>query len=552
MLSLSSTGVVSSVSTSVSSFASQSLSATSSATSMTSSVPSTSSAATSSISPSPSTSSTSSAIPSPTGSAVNAAAMSSKHSATFYIGVILGAIVGFVCIVAFIAWFFRVCLQRNEESESSEPWPWDKEDRDRRLESGLQDPHGLDEGRWPVHSMLAKRPPAEEVGYSRQDAFGIQYPIGAVIKDGVVHGTPRSSLLQGGPLHPALHGTPKSIRTPFVPVLNPHQSVPDLAPDIGRLQVTNHVPGDVSSGDESSRANSRQGLEVPKPHGSTLRVLNRDNGVMMNVPLTPMQHKSPHRRNNPCLTDAPLPFPGQTQRKLSEISQTSQKSVGWAASIRSNIANAFNVVVGSQSSTGSVDQHPASNTANGPASDRLQIPVVRLEHVDDDNSRGYWDDLSAWMSNQSFTPQPPAATPARLTDPYSQIPAALTRRTPKLNNTAPKSPVPPPLCRTTTSESALDAQECRQELNAIRRSQKIKRGMITKAPLTGGTSSLSVASSVSRTSSASSGPLTEQEKLARKVLRERRRRVLGMQGANVKSTPMQSSRIPVSVAHCER
>ncbi|KAH8077078.1 hypothetical protein BXZ70DRAFT_705771 [Cristinia sonorae] len=467
--------------------------------------------------------SSTSSNPPPTGGALNAAAVASKHPVSFYLGVALASIVGFACIAAFIAWCFRKCAKRDENDyESTDPWPWDKDNRDHHLESGLQDPYALDEGRWPVHDMLAEPPTAPDSGYTHRDPFGIQYPNHAAVRDGAPRDSPRNQIMRAGaPLHPALHGTPCSVKTPFVPVHAAHQSVPDLAPDIGKLQVTNHMPGDVSS-DEGSRANSRPGVSFLNPGATPMQVFNRDNGMMLNIPLTPMQPKPP-MHSLATNKEAQLPLPGQTQRKASQ-GALSERSAGWAASIRSNLAHAIQAVVGNSNSTSSADELLPKKTEDLSASmsqdigdslsspgrlayDLSENPIVCLEPVQD-SGHGDWDDLSAWMTNEKFTPKPPGS-------------AALDKQL----------VAHPPLCRNTTSESIIGAEERRQNLQALRRSRKAtKRSVKHRPALYGRMSSLSMCSEMSRASSTASGLLTKQEEYARIALRERRRRVLEMSG----------------------
>ncbi|TCD65174.1 hypothetical protein EIP91_003030 [Steccherinum ochraceum] len=405
--------------------------------------------------------------------------------------------------------------------------------------------------------MLAERPPTQEVGYTHRDPFGIQYPTGTAFQQGIVQGTPRNPVIRSsGPLHPALkaQATPKSLQTPFVPVpYAAHQSVPDLAPDIGRLQVANHMPGDVSSGDEGgSRANSREGGEPSRAQATPMQVYNRDNGVLMNVPLTPAHPAIQVTRAISESDEPPLPLPGQTRRM--SLSHNWDRPAGWAASIRSNLAHAFNTVVGAQPSTSSTDElltrrgDEALSTSRGESGDAssfgklayggLEVPAVCFDEVSE--SAKDWDDLSAWMTNQKFTPVPSshsAVIPPNASG--TPVPAALFKRTPRASNGAlpQATPVQPPLCRSTTTESVQGAKDRRRDLNALRRSRKSSKrdsAKLHRPTLAGKLSSLSVGSEMSRVSSASSA-LNEQEKFARRALRERRRRVLEMSGRGLDS-----------------
>ncbi|KAI0369533.1 hypothetical protein BV20DRAFT_353680 [Pilatotrama ljubarskyi] len=293
-----------------------------------------------------SASDTTSAATTPT-ARVNSASQSgaSDRTTSFYIGIAFAAIAGVGLIVAVLTWWLRIRRSRSRRRKLNRmtTWPWDHDrfgGRQLSLEGGLGI-HGLGS------EMLQHSRLGSPVSIARDD-FTKTHPFPV--------------------LPPPVH---TQVGSPYVtiPLHGAHQSVPDLAPDLGSLQITNLTPGDLSSGGESSRASTALGMlhTYPAEYGTPFQphrpcFLGVENGGL-DVPWSPLRVRRSRTaaaqtpEGKPAFDaeklDGPLPYPGDISvsadahppARLPEDRQAS-----WAASLRSNFLNAFNAVVGANPS----------------------------------------------------------------------------------------------------------------------------------------------------------------------------------------------------------
>ncbi|CAL1698625.1 unnamed protein product [Somion occarium] len=479
-----------------------------------------------------STASTMSLASSSTHAAINAA-VASHHITTLYFGVVVGVIAAIAIICALVAWLFRIRSKRSKcgtPREQMDNWPWDSDGDDRHLENGIHDWHQKSATQLKLGGSHTRSP---------RGLFELPYPE-ALNQNGGSYGTPRSPS-QTIP-HPTIH-------------INTNQSVPDLAPDLGRLQVTNYMPGDISSCDEASRANSRQetaseyGSPLPALHASRPRFLALGEGAL-EVPWAPKRdasEKVAERLHH-------LPSSGASSTSLH---QPKAMPEGWAASLKSNIVNAFHVVVGSstpdppgdnlthaperrdtRSSTRSeesvnekLDESPSRKNTTTSVRSNYAHGMVRLGSLRHNGSDD-WDDLSAWMSGEGsvvLPEQPPLAviktrsrtqpgTLSRASSTYSGSEGASPER-----DHAPSLSIPPPLSRQSSSYSPpIDTLgERKKSMLKPRKTTRKSRRPILKSRMSSKYSVLSVGSDMSRASSFYGDKLTEDEKFASLALRER-------------------------------
>lgn len=465
-----------------------------------------------------------------------------------HVGIAIGAIAGIISIMALAIWFTRTRnrAQRKAISNNS-TWPWDRDDQ--RLEGGFG--HGFAfRSAWVGGNDEPKR-------------CDVRCPPGVVDKE---HVLPSSYNV---PVGHSLY--------PTVQVPGAHGSVPDLAPDLGRrLQIANLVPGDVSSGD-SSRATSRANSIVrrssmlsrrtaqhwtPPPVDTASRPLENGYGLAI------FEEKD--------ITDLPqLPFPGQ------DLGQPMQPTVlsaqeGWAASLRNNVVNAVQSVLWSNPNapddtytvrpTRGSRQSSLQGRAGGPSrrsSVRSKPPSRRNstsgqlppadptygadpEELADRLERAMYAVSEELEGEDTTVLRPPAAliktrdraaaseSLSRASSVYSNASSGATRD-PFASEAVPALPELPSLSR--TGSDASFSQAVLGKGLSVRKSKRVSRVRGPRPALSRQStsrSSCSVGSDMSRSSSTASGPLTENERYAQRILRERRKRVTTAKMQSVK------------------
>ena len=535
---------------------------------------------------------TSSGATSATAAVSNSRTLSAQRTEQLYLGIVFGSIAGLALIVALVAWCFNIrskAKQRTEEN--SDQWPWDRDDR--LVEEGY-------------HSSNVNN---SELGHGHPDDWGLpKVPGGRGSEMKTI------DLLESLPQPPVLRypppgavrgrdynwngmGTlstpiPPSMSYPTVLVHNANQSVPDLAPDLGRLQVANYVPGDTSSCDGASRAESTQGTlsNIGSPIPNTPR--SRHNGLGQGENMAPGSPWAPLRVGNSSLTrlrnyggkgPALSPTFGAAERirpgdPPSSTPSGSSSQEGWASSIRSNIVSAFHAVVGGTNSTPEGDYltraplrtarrleenqskplseifpRGVSNSSGDSVSpevrttkkvdgssltSRLKISEESLASSEDDDAMKYLPVMTKSGVVHELSVIPPAMA-SRSSSVYSEESAARSDRT---SSTPPQLPQIPPMSRSSTSTSSwgdYDLQRKGLKQSRISRSRARKKSSrkIRRPTLKSRMSStsaysgiMSAGSDMSRTGSASSssGGPLDDQELLAKMALRERRKRLMM------------------------
>ncbi|KAI0937930.1 hypothetical protein AcV7_003263 [Taiwanofungus camphoratus] len=508
--------------------------------------------------------------------------ISSTHRASVYIGIAFGAIAAVAFVGVLFVWWMRIRRRtRHRALESTTTWPWDRDilGSSGNVEAGIDTStvhNGL--GLWDIHEPMRREP--------SHGLFGSGFTEGHHISS--VDGS-------SYPLPPAPIHTDARLANPYptIQIHSANSSVPDLAPDLGRLQVANLMPGDVSSGDEASRAGSSLDM-APMPRtlssecgtpfepmaGGRPRFLGLG-GSGLAVPWAPLRpRRQPSRMSGLGIEVTsekdwvPLPYPGDTH------AQNGPEVGGWAASLKSNLVNAFNAVVGASGTGGSVSdhltrpphrrkrsrkskRHESVETYKGMLSrgstmrstgasvkdwtleetrDGAGVVHIRLPDVS--------DDVSNWLSDTIFEndiQKPPTAvlkshnhellsahpteSVTRASSVYStmslgspELPASrIATDPPRLPSIPPMSPTSTPCSTSHTRKSTrYRRHETRKKTHRSRRPTYMTRASSSHSAAT------SVGSEMSCQSSARSERLTYAEEFAKKMLRERRKRVMEM------------------------
>ncbi|KAI0673231.1 hypothetical protein C8Q78DRAFT_710255 [Trametes maxima] len=296
----------------------------------------------------------------------------SDRATSFYIGVAFAAIAGVGLVVAVLAWWLRIRSRtRRRKLTRMATWPWDHDrfgGRQLSLEGGLGI-HGYDPSML-QHSSYSS--PTVTAGvYGGDDSASFPHaPLPAHTLPTADTGSPYVTV--------SLHGA--------------HQSVPDLAPALGVLQIANMAPGDrLSSGSGYASGSEGDcgralgpantfpagygtpfmprrpcflgvadgGLDVP---WAPLRV-RRSGTTGLHKPTAAANPQTNEKRVDLAASDGadmtevklddtlslelPLPYPGDFAVPADAPSHIDpEKREGWAASIRSNLLSAYNAVVG--------------------------------------------------------------------------------------------------------------------------------------------------------------------------------------------------------------
>ncbi|KAL7278785.1 hypothetical protein ACG7TL_007794 [Trametes sanguinea] len=484
-----------------------------------------------------------------------------------YIGIAFAAIAGAGLIVAILAWWLRTrSRSRRRAMSRMTSWPWD--------------PDRLGSGRHP----------------SLEGGLGIRAERDMVERGGVLR-SPMSPIAASGhafPAFPPPAHTQGGYGSPYVTVQlhDAHQSVPDLAPDLGTLQITNFAPGDHSGG-ESSRASTAPLNSFSAEYDTPLqlqrpRFLGVDNGGL-DVPWKPLrvrrlgstrtQHEEPIGHGEKLEDSLPLPYPQDIAVAADGPPVAhDQRQESWAASIKMNLVNAFNAVVGgnpSQVSTGNDTftyaphrnsqrnqksppraPHDASTSVERSGTMRSDATGWSLEEMQEGagivHIRGASGQSCALPAEDPFADHiqlpPPAFIPQRdvNSDLLSAVPPGSVTRASSMYSTASfegpiericdEPPRLPTIDSLTREASGQEAQAQLQDVKVQRRqgktqrhkqSRRARRPTLLTRKSSSQNSAMSVGSEMSRTSSTES-ELTDGERFAKHALRERRRKVMEM------------------------
>ncbi|KAI0087503.1 hypothetical protein BDY19DRAFT_994830 [Irpex rosettiformis] len=424
----------------------------------------------------------------------------SKHGTSLSVAVAFAVLAGFAIVVALIVWFTRIRAKSRRQALSERTtWPWDHDGR--QLESNYPVSHyGRNEQNAPsLHSVLP-------------------LPPGLVGRDEVMHSS---------------HYVPMP-QSPYRLVSNDlHQSVYDLAPEMGSLRVANYVPGD-------SRATSRLGTMAGQQSGSS----EGQNASLDEFAM--LKHPWPSSRNNSdssFITEEkkdPYYFSNvePTQQHIGMPSTKVSPPDNWVSSLRSNIFNAFQVVVGGPYTEPDRDCYTAKPVKVAPASRQVAQAISRHNsarshtaltrqcsgtgRVIDSNN------LSAWLSGPSRQ-QHDADTN------LSVPPLAIVKDRDRDRSTLSRASS----VYSTASASRVDSQSTGFELPHIPMSRSGSQSSLQQAFQGKGlhhemaldtdeaagpirNRAHSVRPSISRTASSQSDALTEQEQYASDILKGRK------------------------------
>lgn len=439
-------------------------------------------------------------------------------------GIAFAAITAAGLLIALCLWFYRIHTRSRRDTRRKKTfWPWDRKNDD--PEGGIGIENGYDYGRFGARGDGVKE--------DRVDGE-LPYPV-----------YPASQALH-------VNGLP-ILASPYRPVQPRLHSIPDLERDLGRLQVANYVPGDVSS-DDGSRANSRQGVTLtdpavaPSPATGSWTVYGPEDGFQN--PWPPLRTQSGHGlgimdEKDPSFLEPPPLATGNETLPSMKLAQD-----GWAASLRSNIMNAFQAVVGAPPAVVEDNftraperraERTDENGANAALSRRNSLESKQAAHEPSDSDGLSADHVPVLLPDHDHDPsclcewlkqpqKPPLATDAFLGVPSPALiggsPISIYAFSPNDLAPSPHLAIPPVPVSRAGSVSSLH--------HAIRRKQ-LQRGKSKKAAPRHTTldrmyssSQCSVGSEMSRApsqASTASGPLSDQEQFAVRMLRERRKRV---------------------------
>ncbi len=414
---------------------------------------------------------------------------------------------GFALVVSLVVWFTKIrAKSRRQELVERTAWPWDHNDR--QIEDGYYTGsyYGQDEKSAPsIHSVLP-------------------LPPGLVGRDEIMHDS---------------HHVPMP-QSPYRLVSNElHQSVYDLAPEMGSLRVANYVPGD-------SRATSRLGMIAGQQSGST----EGPNTSLDDFGM--LKHPWPSARNNsdkstiPEEKKDPYYFSNdEYARQSGGMPDAKAPSDTWVSSLRSNIFNAFQVVVGGNTSTASQDDcYTAEPVKVNPASRQGAQAMSRQSSAQSQTAQSCYtssagrvidlNNQSTWLSGAAY--QRHAGDP-ELNLPVPPLAMVKDRdrgtlsRASSVYSTASASRVEPPstgfglphipMSRSGSQSSLQQAFRGRDLDHAAAESSREQIGEQAGSIRN---RAQSVMSLISETASSHSEAWTDQEQFASSVLKERRKR----------------------------
>ncbi|KAI0076838.1 hypothetical protein K474DRAFT_1675251 [Panus rudis PR-1116 ss-1] len=445
-----------------------------------------------------------------------------RHEAKYF-GAILGALVFIgLCYLT----LYLVLRRRKRRAAAAKKAPnWDPARNEKYLERGKV------KG-WEKFGDVSPR------GGQVKGLYDGPYPAGMYGTTSTIsqpHSAYNSPMVNGHPQYP--YGTP--FRT--VPALHPQQSVPDLAPDFGKLKVANYMPGDNGSLDSASRANSRMGKTGPSEYGSPHpgmasdrpRFLGLDGGldvpwdnpsmrVNMNRERIEFDHvqRSPYPRSE---RDIPnLPYPDTNTNR--EGGPPTHDQEGWASSIRSTLVNAFHTVAGSGASSSTAHDEnltnaPSRQSRRSIQSQPLENPFMSPHSLHRDGHED-WEDLSAHLHNGNngvvLPEQPPVA-----------VVHSRDRAAPSMSRSSSYSDSSVVIAPTRSQEPSVLPQI--PAFSPISRTPGVGHAKRPNAARHMSSAAVSVASEMSRTMSSTTEDgvgLTEEEQFAKMMLQERRKRIM--------------------------
>ncbi|KZT01813.1 uncharacterized protein LAESUDRAFT_730894 [Laetiporus sulphureus 93-53] len=507
---------------------------------------------------------------------------SSSHTASFYAGVAFAGITVIAFLVAMVSWWLRSRNRTKRRTVAdATSWPWEKDTSQRDVVTQDQ----LEIG-------------ANDALRSEYGASGTRYGID------FFHDIPLGDD-HASPFHALTSQPSDSSNTyPTVRLNGANCSVPDLAPNMGTLQVANFAPGDLSSGssDEASRASTALGMapisrtvtaESGAPYDPMVRDRPRFLGLDGNglaVPWAPLQPGRQHSSASQIMRAdgisekdiETLPYPGDAYA-------IDQGSGGWAASFRFNIINAFHAVVSaggageqldedrltysylrklrggreSRGATADVNVLSRTSTVHSNISDGKEWTtdgvdsIPRLAHVHLSTMREQADTIPV-MPAMEQVQRPPAALVkdtdrsdnsvtasgqqlgglARADSMYSS--SLLARPSGRIRPDPPRLPSIPSMSLSPTISSSARAEQSNRKSTRMRRRKKTRAAARPVVIKRASSSFFSVGSDMSRQSSVRSEHLTDAEQFAKRMLRERRRRVMEM-GIGRKRTTVRDS-----------
>ncbi|KAI0714220.1 hypothetical protein C8T65DRAFT_738888 [Cerioporus squamosus] len=469
-----------------------------------------------------------------------------ERKQTKYLSIALVVIAVGLVVAGIVCWWVRIRRLRRQEREEAN-WPWDRDPYDARqdkLEGGLgiHTAGGEQVKRWDSNLMIEK--------------------------GGDISPPPPART------HQRTHGS-----SPFVAVSrDPGQSVADFAQDMGTLHIRNLVPGDISGG-ETSRASTALGpaQAYPAEYGTPFQpqrpAFMSLEGQGLDTPWAPLrtrksrvaeglkqrQYTRDYGMEDVSLEE-PLPYPGDHTARPTTAEGDMQQDT-WAASIKSNLYNVYSAVVGSGTPQASDDasddsftrqpaRHSQRRTAvpHGPRDNsfdhsRSDTATLRLEgyRVSRTQDRDpFGDDVTTPRAHGATndTRFLSAGASGSITTASSIYSTASDVKPPSRVGLHP--PRLPSIAHLSANASEEYGEGPRRNdtrrSNNRRRTKKYSRPAFPTRMSSSQASATSVASEMSRVSSTCSEELTDGERFAKQVLRERRRRVKEMSVGRAKTS----------------
>ncbi|KAG2137868.1 uncharacterized protein EDB93DRAFT_754490 [Suillus bovinus] len=263
-------------------------------------------------------------------------------SAPFYVAIILGTVCVLACCLAFLAWWMRSRASVRKTQDDDELWTA----RD-TLEDGpepslqMHTPH--EESEFYLPASLVRR--------NTGDPFSS--PINATFYN--------ASRTVVGNVHP-----PMEQRRPALANSASAFSVQENPRTLGRLQVANIAPGDLTSGDESSHGGptfySTRVAELGPPRNAvqypTQNFLPQGDGLPQFLPSPRHVQRTPRERLRPVMENTPgigptdwhdIPLPDEAEPGPHDVVVNEHRPPeGWASALKSNFMTAFGTVAGNR------------------------------------------------------------------------------------------------------------------------------------------------------------------------------------------------------------
>ncbi|RDX49710.1 hypothetical protein OH76DRAFT_507565 [Lentinus brumalis] len=527
--------------------------------------PSLSSTPLAAVSPS-STSTTTSLSSSATATSQRDSADDSERTQTKYLTIALIVIAVCLIVAGIVAWWVRMRRLRRQQREEAN-WPWGRDPYDARQEKlegglGIYTDGGEQVKRWDSDLMIEKG----------------------------------SNLVPPPPAHThqRMHGS-----SPFVAVSHdPGQSVADFAQDMGPLHIRNLASGDISGG-ETSRASTALGrapsgpVEYGTPFQPQRPAYMTLEGQGLDTPWAPLRTRKSrvaeglkqrqytrHADMEDVSLEDPLPYPGEEKHASAlTMAEGDDKQDTWAASIRLNLYNVYSAVVGAtpqaspDESDDSFTRQPARHSQrrravpHGPRDNSVEFS--RSDTGDPSRREAPWtleetemgrgivhiqDSLDEYGVPHTHIRDPfgdePRASYAHnaVNDSrfLSALPSDVITRSSSVYSTVSDEPYPsrvglhPPRLPSIANLSAVTTEEFggrkdSRHFNNRRRTKQYGRPALPTRN-SSQASATSVGSEMSRETSTCSDELTDGERFAKQILRERRKRMKEMSVGRAKTS----------------